>query len=45
MNSPNFLRYMQYAIGEIILIIIGVMIILYLDNIRLLRERQITFIR
>lgn len=43
LKSGNFLSYLQYAIGEIILIIIGIMIALYLDDMSLDRDRQRSF--
>ena len=43
LKSRNFLRYMQYAIGEIILIIIGIMIALYLDDVSKDQDRKKAF--
>lgn len=43
LKNRNFLRYAQYAVGEIILIIIGIMIALYLDDMSRDRDRQRAF--
>ena len=43
LKSRNVLRYMQYAIGEIILIIIGIMIALYLDEMSTEKDRKEAF--
>ncbi len=43
LNSRNFLRYMHYAIGEVILIIIRIMIALYLNEWSIRKDKEEAF--
>lgn len=40
MNSSNLLKYLGYAIGEIILIVVGINIALYFDNANVEKQSQ-----